>query len=329
MSRTNEVLIGAFVLGALLLVLAAVLLLGGERWWRPLPNYLVEFDESVKGLRRGAAVTFRGVPVGSVRDIGARVAPDTGEARVAVLVEIDPRAVAVDEAGGLDALLDRGLSAQLELESLLTGQLQVALDLREGVAPLPPGPDGTPRIPAVPSAMAEIQRSVERLAMDLPATLARVDRVLGRVERLLADDNLENARRLLEASAQAASRLGTAAGQLGPLLDEFRTTASTARSLLEDLRQRVPARDEQLAGALAGVAGAAREMREMAREIRLMVAENRGNIEAFTSTGLPLLTGLVEDADRMVNELYATLRDLRQDPARFFFGNRVSEGVPP
>lgn len=127
----------------------------------------------------------------------------------------------------------------------------------------------------------------------------------------------------------SAERLETATARLEPLLADMQRAAAATGALARDLARRVAERDAQLAAALTGVTEAARETREMARQIRLMVAENRANIEAFTGTGLPLFTGLVEDADRMVNELYATLRDMRRDPARFFFGDRVSEGVPP
>ena len=37
--------------------------------------------------------------------------------------------------------------------------------------------------------------------------------------------------------------------------------------------------------------------------------------------------GLVEDATRLVNELNGAIRDMRQDPARFFLGDRAGQGV--
>jgi ABC-type transporter Mla subunit MlaD len=58
-----------------------------------------------------------------------------------------------------------------------------------------------------------------------------------------------------------------------------------------------------------------------------LVAENRPNLKEFTDRGLPELAGLIEDATRTVNELDGTLKDLRQDPSRFLFGNQTQQGV--
>ena len=47
----------------------------------------------------------------------------------------------------------------------------------------------------------------------------------------------------------------------------------------------------------------------------------------FVDNGLPELQGFVEDATVLVNQLSATIRDMRQDPARFFLGDRAGQGV--
>ena len=58
-----------------------------------------------------------------------------------------------------------------------------------------------------------------------------------------------------------------------------------------------------------------------------LLGENRKGLNDFVEDGLPEIQGFVEDATLLVNELSATVRDMRQDPARFFLGDRAGQGV--
>ncbi|HFD15585.1 MAG TPA: MCE family protein, partial [Rhodospirillales bacterium] len=331
MSRsTDPKLVGAFVLGALLLFLALVLAVGGGRLFARTERYLVRFDESVKGLRRGATVAFRGVPVGTVVEITAEYDVTTGGLRVPVVLEIEPGRIRLEGDGGkrLEELVAAGLRARLQLESLLTGQLYVALDIYPEAPPPPPAPPtALPEIPALPSPLSRLTRSLDEVAATLPVTVERVDRVAARVERLLGDANLARMEALLANGAGAAGRMERLLADLPPLVADLRAAAAAANALARDLGSRLERRDAQLEKTLATVADTSREIGKTARQLRLMVEENRASVKDFTDTGLPLLTGLIEDATRMVNELRSLLRDIRQDPARFFFGDRLSEGV--
>ncbi|HVI17983.1 MAG TPA: hypothetical protein VM712_06375, partial [Gaiellales bacterium] len=56
--------IGLFVLGAIVLGALSLLALGGAKLFNRGDTFTIYFDESLKGLRRGAPLTFRGVDVG-------------------------------------------------------------------------------------------------------------------------------------------------------------------------------------------------------------------------------------------------------------------------
>ena len=64
-------LIGLFVLGAIVLGILGAIALGGGKLFRQGTQYTIYFDESLKGLRRGSPLTFRGVDIGQVTDIRA------------------------------------------------------------------------------------------------------------------------------------------------------------------------------------------------------------------------------------------------------------------
>ncbi len=100
--------IGLFVLGGIVLAVLGLIVFGGSRFFSHGDSYVIYFDESLKGLRRGAPVTFRGVDIGQVTEIRAIYEQDTGAVRVPVTVELRPGALTLTDgmAGGSDVLMD-------------------------------------------------------------------------------------------------------------------------------------------------------------------------------------------------------------------------------
>ena len=75
--QASPVLIGGFVLGAIALLVAGVLVFGGAVYFGERQTYVAYFPGSVKGLRVGAPVDFRGVTIGQVTDIRIVYHPPT------------------------------------------------------------------------------------------------------------------------------------------------------------------------------------------------------------------------------------------------------------
>ncbi|MGA9032314.1 MAG: MlaD family protein, partial [Sulfuricaulis sp.] len=67
--HANPTLIGSFVIGAIVLAVVTILLLSSGSLFAQHPNYVMYFQESVKGLSIGAPVTFNGVKIGAVKNI--------------------------------------------------------------------------------------------------------------------------------------------------------------------------------------------------------------------------------------------------------------------
>ena len=136
--KANQAIIGAFVLGAVLLAVAGVFVLSGDRFFfAPRKTHVAYFDGSLEGLDIGAPVTFNGVRIGSVTDVKVVIDADGASIRTPVFFDIDARRLHgvaggtirfEQDAGELDRLIAHGLRARLELQSLVTGQLVVALN---------------------------------------------------------------------------------------------------------------------------------------------------------------------------------------------------------
>jgi paraquat-inducible protein B len=192
MKRPSATLIGIFVLGALALIVAAILFFGSGAVFRQRFNAVSYFPGSVAGLQIGAPVTYRGVRVGQVKSIGIRIDPDPTHSIVQVNMELVPEAVhgnsGTQEA--LPALVERGLTAQLVLQSLVTGMLQVELDFRPGVKALRLGETlDLPEIPTVPSPFQALTDQLQTL--DIAAAVTALQRTLASMDALLTSPALK------------------------------------------------------------------------------------------------------------------------------------------
>jgi paraquat-inducible protein B len=136
--RANATIIGAFVLGAIVLLVAGILFFGSGTLLQKRIPIVSFFHGSVAGLQVGAPVTFRGVPVGEVKAIGIRIDPTTRALIIQVDMRVWPDKVAVygprtPDDKLIPTLVAQGVAAQLARQSFVTGLLNVDLDFRPGV----------------------------------------------------------------------------------------------------------------------------------------------------------------------------------------------------
>jgi len=104
--------------------------------------FVTYFESSVRGLGRGASVEFFGIQVGTVTEVALELDPATGNARVRVRLEVQPERILSEDATKTDdtmsttrRLVQRGMRAQLQTASYLTGQRVVALDFVPNAQP--------------------------------------------------------------------------------------------------------------------------------------------------------------------------------------------------
>src|ERR1700757_854761 len=124
--RANAKLIGGFVTGAIGLVIAAVLVFGGSQFLTKKDKAVLFFQGSLSGLDAGSPVTFRGVKIGTVTSVGILYDVPKAELEIPVHIEIEPEHVQIVSGArgikNIKTLVARGLKAQLQSVSLVTGQ---------------------------------------------------------------------------------------------------------------------------------------------------------------------------------------------------------------
>jgi paraquat-inducible protein B len=248
-SRDHAAAIGAFVIGAIAIIVAAVLILGSRRLFRETGTWVCYFDGSVEGLEVGAPVKARGVSIGRVARIQLRYRQQPNDLRVPVFLEVDLKRVRGLTGERLtpqvlSELVGRGLRARLENQSLVTGTLFVNLDFypRSAVVLSEVAPEtGYPEIPTVPRPLAQLADSLAVFAaklerVDVGALAQSITGAASSVERLASSAKVPQAVAQLSATLSTFDKLGRHAdADLQPLLAEVRATVGDARTALVGL----------------------------------------------------------------------------------------------
>lgn len=200
-SQSYKTTVGAFVLGGLALLVLGIILLGGGRLFSNDLEYVLYFDGSVSGLTTGAPVVFRGVPMGSVTRINLVANARDSNVTIPVYVRIDERSF-VRASGSTSPsesmqqeivrrMVQRGLRARLQLQSLITGQYRIELDFY----PATPANfrSATPdmEIPTIPSPIDTLQSTLSK--MPIEQMVNSLSAVLQNLALGLGDDKLGKA----------------------------------------------------------------------------------------------------------------------------------------
>ena len=297
--RANPSVIGAFVLGAVVLGVAAVLLFGSGRLFEERETYVMYFDSSVKGLEVGSPVIFQGVDVGTVKSISARVDQRAGTVAVPVYIETVQGRVQVigalgDSVGGVQLEIERGLRARLKSLSLITGKLYVDLDYYPDKPAVFRRIDpGTPEIPTIPSELEEVRATAGAFIEELR-------------ELPLAE--------LVEKLASVASGIDTLVNkpELGHAIDELDGTLSEARLTLAKLNAHVDPLADSATGALE-------QARAAFEQVDTAVADVNGLVEPGSPAHYQLIAAL-QELERAARSVRMLADGLAQQPDSIIFG---------
>ena len=197
--KANKTLIGAFVIGAIALIVAGVVIFGSGKLFTTLSKFVMVFEGSVKGLNVGSPVIFRGVKIGEVTGLQLRLNTQDLTAVIPVYVEIDTRALHVSEEGQaimrkralLKPLIAKGLKGQLQMQSFVTGQLMINLDFYPDKPIKLTGIEKKyPEIPTVEAPMDELAKTIENLP--LKEIFAKVDHAMDGIQKMVNAPGAEN-----------------------------------------------------------------------------------------------------------------------------------------
>jgi len=293
---SRPAVVGAFILGALALVVAGILFFGGMRLFATSMRVVVFFSESLAGLDVGSPVTFHGVRIGSVQSMAAVFSTETMTVRTPVYLELEKNKVILEGQTlnryepDFEQLVRAGLRAQLAMQSFVTGQLRIDLDFRPGTpAQLVGAAPGVPEIPTVPSELGQLRNELMQLRL-----------------RELAD----TAQHALAAIGRLADHVDAA---LDPLAKSVQRTADTATQTLQTADEAVHRLQAEASDSLRDldslIVDAHRQLDARGGELSQTLTEADRTVRQ-AETLLGSLNGLAEPRSQFRGNLEATLRDL-------------------
>jgi phospholipid/cholesterol/gamma-HCH transport system substrate-binding protein len=302
-TRSNHILVGSVVL--ILLIATAVFTI----WLARVADteqktYDIFFKQSVEGLARGSAVSFSGVPVGTVEEIKIwKDDPDFVRVRIAIAEDVP-------------VLLGTTASIQGSFTGVSTLLLQGA---KKGAPPITEvGPAGAPVIPTRAGGLGALLNSAPQLLERLSTLTERltqllsdrnqesIGNILKNVDRLsgdLADRGPEIAATIAETriairqAGDAAEQFGKLAGTTNQLLDE------QGRPLVADLRQTVA------------------KARTTMENLDAVLNDARPGVQAFSKQTLPEVGLLVRDLREMSEALSGVAERLNRGGASSLIGS--------
>jgi paraquat-inducible protein B len=288
--KASPELIGAFVLGAAALAVAAVAVFGSGRLFRRQLQAVAYFGGSVNGLSAGAPVKFRGMPIGTVSEIRFRRPPPTvaspADLRIPVWLEIDldqlstlrGERTTIDHAR-FEQLIAAGLRAQLQTESFVTGVLFVGIDYFPGSPVVLVHPDDPTvfEIPTMPTtleqAFATLEKVMHRLdQVDIEGLVASATRAFDGVSTLSRSPAIdETLASLRETLASVRGVTDSLQPTVKPTMQELRQALARLGPQLEKTLDRLQGLTDPRAPLAVGLVQTLADLGEAARAVTALV----------------------------------------------------------
>lgn len=274
--------------------------------------FVLFFEGSVRGLNVGAPVEFKGIKIGSVKDIRLEYNSRDTSFRIPVLVEIEAERI-IDQREGevaspyqtLKTLVDRGLRAQLQTGSLLTGQLFVGLGMHPDTSVrLVSDGKSFPELPTIPASLEQLTTSVQSILTKLEHM--EVDKIGGELLAILQQTN-----ELIKGANKLISK-----PEIQSSVDDLRGSLHSFRNILKKLDQRT----EPLTANLERAIGAGNKALENVQITLALINEVLKPDSPFQFRFIELTEELAETARSI-----RTLVDLlERNPNAIIFGKTVS-----
>jgi len=247
--QANRMMIGGFVVLAVLIMAASLVVFGSGKFFQKTNKYILYFDGSIMGLSIGAPVLFQGVPVGSVTSITLEADLVHMKTQIPVFIEIDPdrwkiRAGKRDYRKVAERLIEMGLRAQLITQSFITGQLAIQLDFypKSTLCYAPAQLDQEYKdyvvIPTCPSTAQKLADALAKL--NLAALEQHLELAADGLSKFINDPNLAASIGALKDTLQEARKFVTRVdNQVDPLADDLKKTAKDFSKLASNIDSRV------------------------------------------------------------------------------------------
>jgi paraquat-inducible protein B len=282
--RASKTVIGIFVVSALALIVAGVLIFGSGDFLKERYKFVLFFQESVKGLNVGAPVVFLGVKIGEVKDISVIQDPSKSTFYIQVIIELTSGKIKrsiTKEFGDVketyeycNQLIKQGLRAQLGLQSVVTGQLQIELDFfPEEKAILLGENEKCQEIPTIPSTFEKFTKTLENLP--LKEIVDKISSSLNRIDALLNAPETKEILQSIKLTMEDASKFSYKINkQIQPLFQKLDAVLETYTMLAQNLDQQIDPLSHNIQNLVRMVSEVSKQADETLKSIENVIGEN-------------------------------------------------------
>jgi len=312
--QANRMMIGGFVVIAVILLAASLVVFGSGKFFKKTNKYVLYFDGSIKGLNVGAPVLFQGVQIGSVFSITLNVDPKEVKTNIPVVVEIEPDRFKVagevqrtveDRRKATKKLVGMGLRAVLTTQSFITGQLMIECDFYPDTpVKLKNISKEYPEFPTIPSTTERLAQTLQKL--DLEGMKNSLENTLAGVDRFVNNPDLTAGVRVLKDTLEKLRLVVKKVdGKIDPLADNLVGTIRDARKLVNNV-------DRQVDPLAQNMGNTVYDFGQLARDADARLGSLTGSLDKT----LVAARGLISEDAPLIVELENTLREI-SDAARW------------
>lgn len=313
--QANKTVVGLFVVGAIVLLVIALIIFGSGKFFREANRYVAFFEGSVKGLSVGAPVMFRGVDIGKVDDFQVYYDVKDKKFKIPVLITLYPdkvHGVGIDiEEDWTEAqnkalwqdMLKAGFRAELQMQSFVTGQLVVQLDFHPN-APLKlygfeefDLPEGVKEIPTVQSGLQQLTKTIDQIPLgqiveDVSAAIKGINKLIN------SPETAKTLHYVKQATKDARDILRRINEKVDPLFAQMDQTLKDSQALLKNANQEV----DPLAASLTQTSDDARKLVNNINSRIEPVQADWAETTKELRTALSAAEGALESIDGMMDE---------------------------
>jgi phospholipid/cholesterol/gamma-HCH transport system substrate-binding protein len=325
--QANKTVIGIFVVVAIALVVAAVLILGSGKFFKQTFKAVCYFEGSVGGLNIGAPVVFRGVRIGSVTDVILSVESTKMVFTIPVYIEIEPDKFSVvgvrpKQLGqNLKSLIDRGLRASLETQSIVTGQMQVGLDFK----PDKPAKfaeikydQKIPEIPTVPTPMQELTKKIEKIPID--EIFEKLNVTIGSINKLVSSPEIVKAIESVSLAVGDVRKLvQNVDNRVGPLASSIEGTVNDYGKLARNADSKIDTLSMGLGDTIKEIQKAVSSIEKTLGEVQATLAEAKRTLSEDSTLSYQI-TETLQEVQKGARSIRLLADDLKKRPESVIWG---------
>jgi paraquat-inducible protein B len=239
--------------------------------------------------------------MGTVTSVKLRFDPKSDEIQIPVFLEIEPerletkdRSRGPDPVATLRLLIDRGLRARLEPQSILTGQMQVALDFYpERPARFVGADPGYPEIPTIPTPLQEFAKRIEQLPLE--QIVKDIGSAVAGINRFVNSPEITKTIQFVSLAAEEANGLiKNLNHQVQPVSSDVQQTLREAQKLLREI-------DAKATTLTSSIDGTVKDVQKLVQNVDGQVGPLGSSVQRTLSS-----------IDKAADEAGTTLRQAQQ-----------------